>query len=146
MCREVTLSYGWSDVTVPAAARAHCRSQLTSLLRDGLARGELADAAGLVVSELVTNAVNAGSSQVEVSLGVHRDHVRLTVGDDADGLPELRRPTPTDPHGRGLTLVDAVSRAWGVQRSAVGKHVWVVLPVVTPMAAQIPCTLGPLDP
>ena len=41
MCRELTLSYDWSDVSVPAAARAHCHSQLTSLLPDTPHRTQL---------------------------------------------------------------------------------------------------------
>ena len=145
MCRDVTLSYGWSDATVPAAARAHCQSQLITLLPDAAPRRALADDAGLVVSELVTNAVAAGSTQVEVRLEVHRDHVRLAVGDDADGLPALRAAGPTDPRGRGLAIVAAVSRSWGVERSTLGKHVWALLPVVGPLAAKVPCTLGPLE-
>lgn len=145
MCREVTLEYGWSDATVPAAARAYCHSQLCSLLPAAEPRDELTDTAGLVVSELVTNAVNAGSSRLEVRLGVHHDHVRLAVGDDAAGLPTVRRATPIDQHGRGLAIVSALSRSWGVERSAFGKHVWVLLPLAAPLTALVPCSLGPLD-
>lgn len=145
MCRELTLSYDWSDVSVPAAARAHCHSQLTSLLPDTDGRHALTYAADLVVSELVTNAVNAGSSRVEVCLGVHRDHVRVAVGDDAAGLPALQEAGPTDARGRGLAIVAALSRSWGVERSQLGKHVWALLPIAAPLAALVPCSLGPLD-
>lgn len=141
----MTLRYGWSDVTVPAAARAHCDSQLTSLLPDAAGRRALADTASLVVSELVTNAVAAGSSRLEVILGVHRDHIRLAVGDDAAGLPTLRGTTPTDPSGRGLAIVAALSRSWGVERSELGKHVWALLPIAAALAPMVPCSLGPLD-
>ncbi|MDP9101898.1 MAG: ATP-binding protein [Actinomycetota bacterium] len=78
----------------------------------------------LLTSELVTNAVLHGRSElsVEFSLGPHRVHV--AVVDENSRLPV---PVPEDRDaldGRGLVLVRAISSAWGVQERGLSKAVW----------------------
>ena len=74
----------------------------------------------LLVSELATNAVRACSEQVCVTAErVDPSTLRVTVTDDGEGEPALRRPAPLDPGGgRGLMIVDAVSTTWGVEAPA----------------------------
>jgi anti-sigma regulatory factor (Ser/Thr protein kinase) len=98
-------------------------------------RGALADTVGLLVSELVTNAVTASQSLAR-DLGVTPVRLLLVEGtagvlvqvwDASGGLPApAALPEPLDAeHGRGLLLVDALSQAWGSYVSAgVGKVVW----------------------
>lgn len=93
----------------------------------------LADAAGLVVSELVTNAVtHAGSPrgrEIETRfLRLSDDRLRIEVHDAGNHRPVLRRACDTDESGRGLLLVDALTaHQWGVSsRGGVGKLVWAV--------------------
>jgi hypothetical protein len=66
----------------------------------------------LVVSELVTNAVEHATAPI--ALHLHRDSAgcRIWVG-VSDGGPAPTGPDaiPDDEHGRGLTLVEAVSQA-----------------------------------
>lgn len=93
----------------------------------------LADDAELVVGELVTNAVrhcHVDGGQIETRcIPLPRAAgVRLEVHDaDAYSVPALRAPVPDDTGGRGLQLVDAVTRhMWGVRtrEGAPGKLVW----------------------
>jgi signal transduction histidine kinase len=144
MCREVTLTYGWSDPRLPAGARAFCGGQLATMLPDGAVIDTVVDAAELIMSELVTNAINAGSSGLELTLALHRDHVRLAVRDDARGRPERHAARPTDSRGRGLEIVAALSQAWGVDRTPPGKQVWAQLPIAFELVRAIPCILDPM--
>jgi anti-sigma regulatory factor (Ser/Thr protein kinase) len=97
---------------------------------------ELADPASLVLSELLTNAVqHAGRSDDEVigsEVGVRfvqlDGALRIEVHDVSEQLPELRtRPAEhLDERGRGLLLVNALTGGqWGVsERHGLGKLVW----------------------
>jgi two-component sensor histidine kinase len=124
--------------TATPCARLHAR---TISLEWGL--GELADTVELVVSELVTNAVQAsvdrdGRPRYSVETGLACVHLRLST----DGLAALievwdentRPPTPVQPGladegGRGLMLVDALAerRGWDLPPSGRGKIVWALV-------------------
>ncbi|MEU9169639.1 SpoIIE family protein phosphatase [Streptomyces sp. NPDC048420] len=100
-------------------ARAVVREQIHEW---GLAK--LADAAELMVSELVTNAVRHSHSRpVEVRL-VRGDTLLCEVDDDDHDLPSLLSAGPTDEHGRGLRVVSTLAREWGASRTKAGKTVW----------------------
>ncbi|MEV7584803.1 SpoIIE family protein phosphatase [Streptomyces erythrochromogenes] len=86
---------------------------------------ELAFAAELMLSELVTNAVRYGSEPIQVRL-IH-DHDRALICEVADGsntAPHLRRAASTDEGGRGLFLVAQLSQAWGARYTTRGKVIW----------------------
>ncbi|MGW6612171.1 SpoIIE family protein phosphatase [Streptomyces erythrochromogenes] len=86
---------------------------------------ELAFAAELMLSELVTNAVRYGSEPIQVRL-IH-DHDRALICEVSDGsntAPHLRRAATTDEGGRGLFLVAQLSRAWGARYTTRGKVIW----------------------
>jgi anti-sigma regulatory factor (Ser/Thr protein kinase) len=83
----------------------------------------------LVVSELVTNAVRAGSACVLVTVEHIDGQVVVRVVDGAGGWPRQRIAGVTDVGGRGLALVDALSARWGVRALADGKVVWAELQV-----------------
>jgi hypothetical protein len=46
------------------------------------------------------------------------------VADESNALPNERAPNPTSIGGRGLILVAAMSRTWGVRDRDGGKTVW----------------------
>ncbi|MEU2714140.1 ATP-binding protein [Streptomyces sp. NPDC007205] len=88
------------------------------------------DSAALVISELVTNAiVHTASSRVVCELHDHDDTVRIAVRDEgcAPGEPHPSPQRTDEEHGRGLLLVDALCRAWGVQEHGPGLLVWAEL-------------------
>ena len=89
--------------------------------------------ATLIVSELVTNAVQANSHAIGLSLTLEpNDPVILTIAveDDAPGTPALTTGPLTRTHGRGLLLVDALSRRWGTRPQPHTKSVWAELTIV----------------
>jgi anti-sigma regulatory factor (Ser/Thr protein kinase) len=88
------------------------------------------ESAALVISELVTNAiVHTASSRVVCELHDHDDMVRIAVRDEgcAPGEAHPSPQRPDEEHGRGLLLVGALCRAWGVQEHGPGLLVWAEL-------------------
>jgi anti-sigma regulatory factor (Ser/Thr protein kinase) len=88
----------------------------------------LVDAVELMVSELATNSVKHAHSDFKVSINDSGGEIRVEVRDTGRGRPVLRFPAPTEPSGRGLRIVEALSRAWGTVDSPRGKSVWFTLP------------------
>jgi hypothetical protein len=127
--------------TAPACARAFVTMTLS--LWD---MASLADPAGLVVSELVTNAVHASAPYrrdartcvIGVRLSADRTQILIEVHDEAAGVPRLRTPGELEEGGRGLTLVDAIAGRWGWSPTAGrrGKCVWAELPRLIPACKQ----------
>jgi len=100
--------------------------------------GEHTDSAGLVISELVTNAVKATDDAhgvVGVQLRALASSLFVEVWDgEADALPVRKRPESEAEGGRGLLLVDAVAERWDVERSRLGgKVVWAELALGWPL-------------
>jgi len=80
----------------------------------------------LVVSELVTNAVAAGSAEVEVYARVDRNAVRIWVSDEIPVTPYPHEPS-ADGDGWGLNIIHQVAARWGVRPRVddhPGKTVW----------------------
>ncbi|WP_282700879.1 ATP-binding protein [Streptomyces sp. CC219B] len=77
---------------------------------------ETAEAAALVLSDLVTNAVNhaRGDSLRVIAECPPGDRLYLAVVDmDPSRVPMLRTPGDDDTDGRGLVLVDVLAHRWG---------------------------------
>ena len=78
-----------------------------------------------MVSELVTNALVHAQPPVIVSVQEQRFHVLVTVSDKSPALPVALPHEVTDLSGRGLSMVEQVSREWGTNtRLDGGKSVW----------------------
>lgn len=89
---------------------------------------QCADAAALLASEVVTNAVLHGVGDITFGLLAGHRQVRVEVGDD-----DARRPSPKAVDedalgGRGLQIVEALASSWGVLDHPPGKVVWFTVP------------------
>lgn len=90
----------------------------------------LCDDAVLLTSELVSNAVLHGRSQVQLQVSRKGRFLHVSVHDENSRHPARVREDPNALDGRGLALVAALASAWGVQDDPTGKAVWfeLVLP------------------
>ncbi|MFD9422324.1 MULTISPECIES: ATP-binding protein [unclassified Streptomyces] len=104
--------------------------RLVALALDVWGLDEIRDAAELVVSELMTNAVlHAARDSVRVTVThLGEGRVQVVVTDMSKELPTYRVADADQKSGRGLGIVDALSVGrWGVAPVRWGKRVWAVL-------------------
>lgn len=82
----------------------------------------------LCVTELLTNVITHVGEGTPVTIRLFRTpsgRTRLEVTDpDAHAWLIAREPGEGDETGRGLLLLDAVARRWGVWLTPAGKTVW----------------------
>jgi anti-sigma regulatory factor (Ser/Thr protein kinase) len=128
--RRSSLLLGALPSAVPCA-RLHTRQVLWEW---GLS--EVAEVAELLLSELVTNAVQATRANfnhmpVNVRLSANRDRLLIEVWDGNVQPPVLHKPENDFPtldaeSGRGLFLVETLSERWGwyPTRNPEGKVTW----------------------
>lgn len=86
----------------------------------------------LAVSELVTNALEAGAARIDLELTGRTGAVVIRVEDDAAGVPAQRRTDQDDERGRGLEIVAHLALEWYVDRTPEGKAVVAVLGAAGP--------------
>lgn len=104
------------------AARETVRTLLAATRRT-----ELTDAAILLTSEAVTNAINACvlkgcTAPVTLFAGWADPHrLRILVHDEAPGFPACHTPAEEDESGRGMQLISYGSDAWGVCMHGPGR-------------------------
>ncbi|QLH19740.1 ATP-binding SpoIIE family protein phosphatase [Streptomyces sp. Rer75] len=91
----------------------------------------------LMVSEVVTNAVRYASRPVTLRL-LRTDVLRCEVGDDSPFVPRMLHARPGDEGGRGLFLVNQLSRRWGATRLSTGKLVWFEQQLPRDLRMEIP--------
>jgi two-component sensor histidine kinase len=82
--------------------------------------------AALLVSELATNAVRHAATPFHVVVGRSGHTVEVAITDSGGGEPAIREPDATG--GRGLTIVQAFARDWGVHHQRGSKAVYFHLP------------------
>jgi anti-sigma regulatory factor (Ser/Thr protein kinase) len=82
------------------------------------------DDALLLTSELVTNAILHGRSEVCVEVQERGQLLRVSVFDENSRHPQPVDEDPDALDGRGLALVEALARSWGVEDRRLGKAVW----------------------
>jgi hypothetical protein len=126
------------------ATAAPCARLHTTLVLWEWDLGTLIHTAGLVVSELVSNAVQAsadltgsrfagywapGTPPVRVWLSADDHRVVIQVWDGSDRPPVPQAVEPEADSGRGLLLVGALSEEWGcyTPEKSSGKVVWAVV-------------------
>lgn len=105
-------------------ARRWVREHLREIGRD-----DLIPAAEAGVSELVTNGILHAHTPIGLQVTHRRGHLVIEVfdGSPMDAQPTLDTATPTPLEstiGRGLRLVRANAREWGVATTPRGKVIW----------------------
>ncbi|AGS73346.1 regulatory protein [Streptomyces collinus Tu 365] len=118
------LRESWTVWRVPEAVR-HARRFTRRTLRTWGVERDTLDAALLIVSELVTNALVHTGGQVRLDLSLVNHRLRLAVADGSPRSPV--KPTSIGweaTGGRGILLVEAVSATWGTVPVSGGKQVW----------------------
>ena len=120
MSRVSELVVGTAVDAVPTARRFV--AALDALPPDSL------DDIQLIVTELVTNALFHARPPVILRVLRLEECVRVEVEDTGHTLPVQVRNSPDSMTGRGLSLVSALSSAWGVDPTSTGgKVVWAEL-------------------
>jgi anti-sigma regulatory factor (Ser/Thr protein kinase) len=113
-------------MTSPGEARRACRAFAR---RNHV---EAVDTLLLVLSELVTNAVQHGGGPIGIRIECEGASVRIEVSDAlANPTAVAPRRTPMDDTGgMGLRIVDAICLGWGAHENGCGngKTVWAELP------------------
>lgn len=109
------------DVALAGTARAAREAREALKALKALVQPDTFEDLRLLVSELVANSVrHAGAAghrgYVRLKVFASEKLVRVEVIDDGPGFDKsvLRDPTPDDPSGRGLYLVDKLAKSWGV--------------------------------
>jgi anti-sigma regulatory factor (Ser/Thr protein kinase) len=96
------------DRTAPRRARDLIHEHAAELDRERL------EAASLLISELVTNAVLHGEGPIGLMIDVDGGDARFAVSDQGSGRPAVR-DDPGPDGGWGLRLVSQIARRWGVE-------------------------------
>ncbi|HEY8302461.1 MAG TPA: ATP-binding protein [Jatrophihabitans sp.] len=116
-----------ADVRAPGEARGFVRERLPELGEDVL------DDVTLIVSELVSNAVQHGQPDIVLRMIVEPLSIDVSVLDHGTTVPsrDVQVPMETATSGRGLSIVDRLASDWGVLplEPGRGKHVWARLKV-----------------
>jgi anti-sigma regulatory factor (Ser/Thr protein kinase) len=88
----------------------------------------------LVMSELVTNAVEHAGTEIAVVVTRRGAGLHLAVADGDPRLPRVltrtnrpRRDVPLDERGRGLRAVQETASMWGAVPTETGKIVWATI-------------------
>lgn len=121
------------------AAPAEARRRVRDAIRSWQVPVDL-DAALLLTSELVTNAVRheagQGAPAVVLAIASSRGRLRVDVHDTSCSLPAVAEVPADAETGRGLLLVETLSDEWGFYRTAAGKAVYFSLAFETGEAGK----------
>jgi hypothetical protein len=112
----------WSLPPRPQSV-AESRDRLRSSCPD--LPGPVLDAALLLTSELVTNAVRHGEGDITCRLWAGPEVLRVEVSDASSQVPRAVDRGLVADSGRGLQIVETIASRWGaVPAQHEGKTVW----------------------
>lgn len=122
-----------AEKTAPRRARDF----LAAVCADWDARG-YADVGGLLLSELVSNAVRHVGGEIEVTLQLADGRLTIAVHDDGDGTPAVVPAARRTIGGNGLDIVSRLAESWGTTPDPQGgKTVWCVLAAESAAASRV---------
>jgi anti-sigma regulatory factor (Ser/Thr protein kinase) len=136
--RKDSPDYPYSQLQVPAIPDAvRLSRRLVRDLCDLLELTHVADVAELLVGEVTANVVlHTTTPSLRLVVQVANDVLRVCVSDSDPQLPKANRPSDTQPRGRGLFLVESLSKDWGATARPGGKVVWFTLSTHAAAVAQ----------
>ena len=109
-----------ADTTAPRRARDFLGAACAEWDTPGFV-----EVGGLVLSELVSNAVLHVGGFIDVSLRIADGLLSIEVRDDGGGVPAVVPPARRTVGGNGLDIVSRLTRSWGVTPDPDGgKTVW----------------------
>ncbi|MEU8121473.1 ATP-binding protein [Spirillospora sp. NPDC049024] len=111
-----------------------------ALINWGYERSPVDDSA-VVMSEIVTNAVEAAAGRaLRIRIAVHEGAPLLECWDPSPELPRLCEAGLDALSGRGLAIIAAYAKDTGVRPSATGqgKIVWALMPTATAPVPIVP--------
>jgi anti-sigma regulatory factor (Ser/Thr protein kinase) len=103
------------DPSQVRAARRFVRERVPAALQED---------AALVISELVSNAIEHAMTPVAVRIRNENLRVRVEVSDSSSILPAVADLVDDSDRGRGLRIVEELTDAWGVESRDEGKIIW----------------------
>jgi hypothetical protein len=115
-----------STSSVPKARRL-ARARLTAWGLEGMS-----DVVELLVSELVTNALQHAPGPCRLTISAQDGLLRCEVEDTGTVLPQAHPTREYDEGGRGLHLLDLLACCWGSSHTPTGKAMWFELPTRAP--------------
>jgi hypothetical protein len=107
------------------------RGKATAVLTEWDVHGEAAEPTLLVLTELLSNAIEHARPPLRVTLGLGGDYVRVEVHDTAAQPPRCR-PQEDEGRGHGVQIVAALAMRHGWTPDPEGKTVWADVPVGWP--------------
>jgi Histidine kinase-like ATPase domain len=116
----------------PVHAVPHTSERLTAVLAEWGLTGEPVEPTLLVVTELLSNAIDHARGPVRLSVERFAETVHVEVHDATPDAPQLHPPDPARARGRGVHLVAALSLRWGWTPDPPGKVVWADVPTEWP--------------
>ncbi len=128
------------DLTPHRGAPKEAREFLAACCRDWQA-GRYLDVGGLVLSELVTNAVRHANTEFSVLVCLADGVLTLGVRDRDTRPPYVVPRQDRSVGGQGMAIVAGLVSQWGVRHEDGGKLVWCRIP--DPARERVP---GPAAP
>lgn len=123
---DAPLATATEELTATASAVSQGRSFVVKTLVtwDCVHR---ADDARLLVSEVLTNAVQHAEGPLVLHLRRTLTELAVEISDLSPHLPQPRLAAEDEESGRGLILVDTLADNWGVRPTDQGKTTWFTL-------------------
>jgi hypothetical protein len=120
----------WDTPPTPSDLSA-TRGKATAVLAEWDVHGEAAEPTLLVLTELLSNAIEHARPPLRVTLGLGGNYVRVEVHDTAAHPPRCR-PREDEGRGHGVQIVAALAMRHGWTPDPLGKTVWADVPVGWP--------------
>ncbi|MCC9153823.1 ATP-binding protein [Streptomyces parvulus] len=132
ICFEVSPCRSRHSIAGDDARRVQMTRRATAARLNDWGLTALVDDAVLMVSELVTHAIqHSATDEITLVVSVREDSLHIRVSDGTPVRAQLRRADDDAESGRGLWLVEALvverGGSWGT--SDTGEETWCCLPV-----------------